>query len=332
MHQGGQKICGGPTEELENLDNQEFFRYYKNLVNPETRKPGDDRSRRTAPVYRPKRKDKATMKKTVLLLLFLFNVMPASAETIELTSGEIVQGQIIERTDKSIKVDRGFGVNITYYPEDVESIDGQPFSPPSSEKDQRKNGPPARTQVIEGEVGSRFLAKNDGGLGQIVLLLADGKLMKFWVKKNASFEGKKSLKEFGTRDYIAVTYSESGDKKYAKHIKLLSEVEKSVQLITAFPKNTQDHTDEIVKQGKLAEAIQFIATRKDITSGYLGKITLNLPDDTGVTIFVPKNAIIEGLNSSFGKLMLGDTLSVTYVLIDRQNFAKRIKVISKSKH
>lgn len=67
------------------------------------------------------------MKKKILILVFLllFSASLSSAETIQLKSGKTIEGKIVEKTDKYIKVDIGIGVPITYFLDDIVSIDGQ---------------------------------------------------------------------------------------------------------------------------------------------------------------------------------------------------------------
>lgn len=61
----------------------------------------------------------------LLILLIAFNLPTTiSAETIITKSGQKIEGRIIERTDKYIKVDF-IGVPLTYYFDEIESIDGQ---------------------------------------------------------------------------------------------------------------------------------------------------------------------------------------------------------------
>jgi len=56
--------------------------------------------------------------------MFLFFLPSIFSEVILLKSGETVEGKIIEKTDKSLKVDIA-NVPLTYYIEDIESIDGK---------------------------------------------------------------------------------------------------------------------------------------------------------------------------------------------------------------
>lgn len=67
------------------------------------------------------------MTKKVLSILFLFTIcLPVFvfAETIILKSGQKVEGKILEKTDKAVKIDF-YGVPIKYNLEDIESIDGK---------------------------------------------------------------------------------------------------------------------------------------------------------------------------------------------------------------
>lgn len=63
----------------------------------------------------------------ILLIAVLFFVDLAFAETIMLKSGQKVEGKIIEKTDKYVRLDF-FGVPLTYYLDDIESIDGKILS------------------------------------------------------------------------------------------------------------------------------------------------------------------------------------------------------------
>ena len=68
------------------------------------------------------------MKKLKLISLFLatglFLAIPAFAESIILKSGKTVDGNILHRTDQYIKVDV-YGVSLTYYLDEIESITGE---------------------------------------------------------------------------------------------------------------------------------------------------------------------------------------------------------------
>jgi len=68
-----------------------------------------------------------------IILFVLLSFFPTSlsfAETIILKSGKTIDARIVERADKSIKVDF-YGVPLTYYLEDIESIDGKIIHSPT---------------------------------------------------------------------------------------------------------------------------------------------------------------------------------------------------------
>ncbi|MDD4955365.1 MAG: hypothetical protein PHP17_04950 [Candidatus Omnitrophica bacterium] len=66
----------------------------------------------------------------ILAAMFLFYALPVFAEKITLNSGKTVEGKIIERTNDKIKIDVG-GIPITYYMDQIESIDGNKIKPSS---------------------------------------------------------------------------------------------------------------------------------------------------------------------------------------------------------
>jgi len=70
----------------------------------------------------------------ILSLMFLFISSSVFAETIVLKSGRTVEAKILKKTDNSIKVDVE-GIPITYYLNEVESIDGNRINIASSAKD-----------------------------------------------------------------------------------------------------------------------------------------------------------------------------------------------------
>ena len=59
--------------------------------------------------------------------MFLFVFSSIFAETITLKSGKTIEGKILEKTDKSIKVDIN-GVSVTYYIDEIEGIDKEKVS------------------------------------------------------------------------------------------------------------------------------------------------------------------------------------------------------------
>lgn len=69
------------------------------------------------------------MKKFILLGIFISITAISFAETIALESGNVVEGKIVDRNDDFIKVDTGAGIEITYYLDEIESIDGELLTP-----------------------------------------------------------------------------------------------------------------------------------------------------------------------------------------------------------
>lgn len=81
------------------------------------------------------KKGKVNMSKKITISLFsLFSLFCffSFAETVVFKSGKTIEAKIIEKTNKSIKVDIE-GIPLTYYLEDIESIDGKKIVPVSSE-------------------------------------------------------------------------------------------------------------------------------------------------------------------------------------------------------
>jgi tetratricopeptide (TPR) repeat protein len=73
--------------------------------------------------------------KKIIILFFLFAaiILPSYAEIVVLKSGKTIQGKILERTDKYIKIDM-WDIPITYYLADIDSIDGQKIAAPQGEQ------------------------------------------------------------------------------------------------------------------------------------------------------------------------------------------------------
>jgi len=65
------------------------------------------------------------LKNNILIILICFIPTFSSAETVNLTSGKIIEGTIIDRTNDYIKIDAGIGIEMTYYLDEIESIDGK---------------------------------------------------------------------------------------------------------------------------------------------------------------------------------------------------------------
>jgi hypothetical protein len=73
------------------------------------------------------------MKKKILILgvVFLFAAVNACADTVTLKSGKQVTGKIIEQTSDSVKIDLE-GVEITYFLDELEAINGQKITASSA--------------------------------------------------------------------------------------------------------------------------------------------------------------------------------------------------------
>jgi len=59
---------------------------------------------------------------SVVLLTFCFS---AEAEIVKLKNGSVVNGKVVSRGSDELKLDSGIGINVTYYNDDIESIDGE---------------------------------------------------------------------------------------------------------------------------------------------------------------------------------------------------------------
>ncbi|MFA5007879.1 MAG: tetratricopeptide repeat protein [Candidatus Omnitrophota bacterium] len=94
----------------------------------------------------------------ILLLLFSTIFLSAFAETIVFKSGKTIEGKIIEKTDKSIKVDIE-GIPITYYFNDIEVIDGKKisisFSTETADKEEHSRVSPGENTSTNGVFDKR---------------------------------------------------------------------------------------------------------------------------------------------------------------------------------
>jgi len=73
------------------------------------------------------------MRKILITFVLLISFQLAHSETITLKDGKTIEADIVEREDGYIKIDV-IGVAITYYFDEIESIDGKRISPILSEK------------------------------------------------------------------------------------------------------------------------------------------------------------------------------------------------------
>jgi hypothetical protein len=85
---------------------------------------------------------KEKMKKMPLVLIFALLAATAFAETITLKSGKTIEGKILERSDTYIKVSFG-DVPLTYFLDEVDSIDGVKLEPVKKEPVQPAAAPAA---------------------------------------------------------------------------------------------------------------------------------------------------------------------------------------------
>ncbi len=117
------------------------------------------------------------MRKIVFFTVFLLLPFFCYSETIELKSGQVISGRIIEQSDEYVRVDIK-GIPITYYFEQIKSIDKRPIyvpqsytSKPGSEKSPQKifrDASPAVVSITteapgrEQFLGSGFVVKREG--------------------------------------------------------------------------------------------------------------------------------------------------------------------------
>jgi hypothetical protein len=63
----------------------------------------------------------------MLSLVITFFILPSllHASELILKSGQKIEGKILEKTDKYVNIDSGLGVGITYYVDEIDTLDGQ---------------------------------------------------------------------------------------------------------------------------------------------------------------------------------------------------------------
>jgi hypothetical protein len=77
--------------------------------------------------------------------------VPVSAEELTLISGMTIKGNIIERSDHKIKI-RASGVDVTYYLDEIRSIDGKPVESSAPVEAKVVNAPKRAEPVIKEEI------------------------------------------------------------------------------------------------------------------------------------------------------------------------------------
>ena len=65
------------------------------------------------------------MNTIIKILIFLIIPSLVLASEVVLKSGQKVEGKIVEQKDKYVKFDSGVGVVMTYYIDEIDTIDGQ---------------------------------------------------------------------------------------------------------------------------------------------------------------------------------------------------------------
>ena len=63
----------------------------------------------------------------ILGLMMFIGLRSASAATVDLSDGRVVQGDIVKQDDKSVQINVD-GVTMTYYADEIKDVDGKPFA------------------------------------------------------------------------------------------------------------------------------------------------------------------------------------------------------------
>ena len=116
--------------------------------------------------------------KKFLLLIVIFIVLPSlvNASEIILKSGQKIDGKIIEQTNKFIKIDTGVGMAITYYSDEIDTVDGrnlQDHQSPNSVSTSEvilKSGQKVYGKIVEQT--DKYI-KIDPGIGMVMTYYAD---------------------------------------------------------------------------------------------------------------------------------------------------------------
>jgi hypothetical protein len=78
-----------------------------------------------------------------------------------LKSGKKIEGKVLERTNDSVKIDEGQGVGITYYKEDVSTIDGVPFEVVRTQSVSNEEMAPGKTVIYTFKNGEKEIARQE---------------------------------------------------------------------------------------------------------------------------------------------------------------------------
>lgn len=75
-------------------------------------------------------------KKTIIFVLIIFSLTIANvfADVVHLFSGKIIEGEVVLQNDELIKVDTGIGISVTYYLDEIDTINGESVTPVKEEQ------------------------------------------------------------------------------------------------------------------------------------------------------------------------------------------------------
>ena len=82
------------------------------------------------------------------LLMIFFTSSLVLASQVTLKSGQKIEGKIVEQTDKYVKIDSGIGTAITYYTDEIDSLDGQKIKQTKDLSENNTNAADAQTQEL----------------------------------------------------------------------------------------------------------------------------------------------------------------------------------------
>lgn len=90
-----------------------------------------------------------TQKFLLTVLGLCLTACSVQAESIELNSGEIIQGKVVEKTEDFVKVDIGIGIPVTYYLDEVQKISSEPISSPTSVSETRTRSEDSSEEEVQ---------------------------------------------------------------------------------------------------------------------------------------------------------------------------------------
>jgi hypothetical protein len=156
------------------------------------------------------------MKKLVYLIIIMFLIInTAFAETVILKSGKRLEGTIVEKTDKYIKIDIGLGMPITYFLDEIENIEVS--SAPPKEK--------TETTLAEPKTADNIYLDEETGAS---LVFPEG-----WFVVSGKEKREQKKKEIEER-FSAENFEEFMQKKQAKDESSVSPTIQEKEATTAF--------------------------------------------------------------------------------------------------